>query len=63
MAATRRHRLTLDPMENVQMPSSQKLQIWLKPNCTWMFIGWSSTNSRFFVPIWNSNWRLRQDLV
>ena len=24
------------------MPSSQKLQIWLKPNCTWMFIGWSS---------------------
>ena len=27
MAATRRHRLTLDPMENVQMPSSQKLQI------------------------------------
>ena len=30
--------------ENVQMPSSQKLHIWLKPNCTWMFIGWSSTN-------------------
>ena len=29
------------------MPSSQKLQIWLKPNCTWMFIGWSSTNLRF----------------
>jgi hypothetical protein len=34
------------------MPSSQKLQIWLKPNCTWMFIGWSSTKFRFFVPIW-----------
>ena len=49
--------------ENVQMPSSQKLQIWLKPNCTWMFIGWSSTNFTFFVPIWNSKWRLRQDLV
>ena len=32
------------------MPSSQKLQIWLKPNCTWMFIGWSSTNCTFFVP-------------
>ena len=27
MAATTRHRLTLDPRENVQMPSSQKLQI------------------------------------
>jgi hypothetical protein len=38
------------------MLSSQKLQIWLKPNCTWMFIGWSSTNSSFFVPIWNSKW-------
>ena len=49
--------------ENIQMPSSQKLQIWLKPNCTWMFIGWSSTILRFLVPIWNSKWRLRQDLV
>jgi hypothetical protein len=48
--------------ENVQMPSSQKLQIWLKPNCTWMFIGCSSTNFTFFVLIWNSKWRLRQDL-
>ena len=55
MAATAGHRLTLDLWENVQMPSSQKLQIWLKPNCTWMFIGWSSTKFRFFVPIWNSN--------
>ena len=45
------------------MPSSQKLQIWLKPNCTWMFIGWSSANFRFFVPIWNSKWRLRQEIV
>ena len=44
------------------MPSSQKLQIWLKPNCTWMFIGWSSTILWFFVPIWNSKWRLQQDL-
>ena len=24
---------------------------------------WSSTNFRFFVPIWNSKWRLRQDLI
>jgi hypothetical protein len=45
------------------MPSSQKLQIWLKPNCTWMFIRWPSTNLSFFVPVWNSKWRLRQDLV
>jgi hypothetical protein len=29
---------------------------------TWMFIGWSSTNLTFFVLIWNSKWRLRQDL-
>ena len=43
--------LTLDPMGNVQMPSSQKLHILLKPNCTGMFIGWSSTNFTFFVPI------------
>jgi hypothetical protein len=63
MATTAGHRLTLDPIGNVQMPSSQKLQIWLKPNCTGMFIGWSSTNLTFFVPIWNSKWRLRQDLV
>ena len=40
------------------MPSSQKLQILLKPKCTWMFIGWSSTKFTFFVPIWNSKWRL-----
>jgi hypothetical protein len=63
MATTAGHRLTLDPMGNVQMPSSQKLHIWLKLNCTGMFIGWSSINLTFFVPIWNSKWRLRQDLV
>ena len=45
------------------MPSTQKLQIWLKPNCTWMFIRWSSTNFTFFVLVWNSKWRLRQDLA
>ena len=32
------------------MPSFQKLQIWSKLNCTWMFIGWSSTNLRFLYP-------------
>ena len=33
--------------ENVQMPS-QKLQIWSKLNCTWMFIGLSSTSFMCF---------------
>jgi hypothetical protein len=31
-----------------QRRSVLKLQILLKPNCTWMFIGWSSTNFMFF---------------
>jgi hypothetical protein len=30
--------------EGIWTFSHQKLQIWLKPNCTWMFIGWFSTN-------------------
>ena len=64
MAATAGLSLTLDPMGKMfQNASSLKLQIWLKPNCTWMFIRWSSTNCTFFVPVWNSKWRLRQDLV
>jgi hypothetical protein len=33
------------------MPSSQKLQTLLKPNCTRMFVRWSSTNFTFFVPV------------
>jgi hypothetical protein len=37
------------------MPSSQKLQIWLKPNCTWMFIGWSSTNFTYPTGTKNRN--------
>ena len=39
---------TLHVWENVQIPSFQKLKILLKPNCTCMFIGWSSKNFRFF---------------
>ena len=62
-----------------QRSSSLKLMNWLNPNCKWLIIGmsftkflffmlignprWSSTILRFFVPIWNSKWRLRQDLV
>jgi hypothetical protein len=48
---------------NFSQSEHKKLQIWLKPNCTWMFIEWSSTKFTFFVPIWNSKWRLRQNLV
>jgi hypothetical protein len=40
----------------------KRFETFFQPNCTWMFIGWSSTNFTFFVLIWNSKWRLRQDL-
>ena len=63
MAAKAGHRLTLDPMGKCSNAFFSETQIWLKPNYTWMFIGWSSTNTRFFVSLWNSKWRLRQDLV
>ena len=33
------------------MPFSQKLQMRLNPNQTGMFIVWSSTKFRFFVPM------------
>ena len=62
MAATAGHRLALDPMGKCSNAFFSETTIWLKPNCTWMFIGWSSTNFTFFVLIWNSKWRLRQDL-
>jgi hypothetical protein len=63
MAATAGLSLTLDPVEKMfqnasslkplgqlkpNCPGMQKLQIWLKPNCTWMFIGWSSTKLYIF---------------
>ena len=44
--------LTLDPMGKMfQNASSLKPLGQLKPNCPGMFIGWSSTNFTFFVPI------------
>ena len=43
MSVTALHRLTLDPMGKYSNGFFQKIKIWLKPNCTWMFIGWSST--------------------
>ena len=52
MAATAGLSLTLDPMGNMfQNASSLKPLRQLKPNCLGMFIGWSSTKFRFFVPI------------
>ena len=52
MAATAGLSLTLDPMGKMfQNASSLKPLGQLKPNCPGMFIGWSSTNCTFFVPI------------
>jgi hypothetical protein len=46
MSVTAGHRLTLDPMGKYSNGFFQKLQIWLKPNCTWMFIGSAMLNIR-----------------
>ena len=62
MATTAGHRLTLDPMENVQMPSSLKPLGQLKPNCPGMIIGMSSTKFLFFMPIRNPRWLPPQDI-
>jgi hypothetical protein len=52
LAATAGLSLTLDPMGKMyQNASSLKPLGQLKPNCPGMFIGWSSTNITFFVPI------------
>ena len=52
MAATAILNLTLDNMGKMfQNASSLKPLRQLKPNCPGMFIGWSSTNFTFFVPI------------
>ena len=52
MAATAGLSLTLDPMGKMfQNASSLKPLGQLKPSCPGMFIGWSSTNFRCFVPI------------
>jgi hypothetical protein len=49
--------LTLDPMGKMfQNASSLKPQGQLKPNCTGMIIGRSSTNFMFFMPIRNPRW-------
>jgi hypothetical protein len=49
--------LTLDPMGKMfQNASSLKPLGQLKPNCTGMIIGRSSTNYMFFMPIRNPRW-------
>ena len=57
MVATAGLSLTLDPMEKMfQNVSSLKPLGQLKPNCTGMIIGRSSTNSLFFMAIGNPRW-------
>jgi hypothetical protein len=52
MAATAGLSLILDPMGKMfQNASSLKPLGQLKSNCPGMFIGWSSINFAFFVPI------------
>ena len=63
MAATVGLSLTLDPMGNMfQNASSLKPLGQLKPNCSGMIIGMSSTNYMFFMPIENSRWTPPQDI-
>jgi hypothetical protein len=63
MAATTGLSLTLDPMRTMfQNASSLKPLGQLKPNCTGMIIGKSSTKFLFFMPIENSRWPPLQDI-
>ena len=64
MAATAGLSLTLDPMGKMfQNASSLKPLGQLKPNCTGMIIGRSSTNFMFFMPIGNPRWLPPQVIV
>ena len=57
MAATAGLSLTLDPMGKMfQNASSLKPLGQLKPNCTGMIIGGSSTKFMFFMSIENPRW-------
>ena len=63
MATTAGLSLTLDPMGKMfQNASSLKPLGQLKPNCPGMFIGRSSTNFLFFMPIGNPRWPPPQDI-
>jgi hypothetical protein len=37
-------------------PIGIKRETWLEPNLAGMFLGWSSTNFLFFVPVGYSTW-------
>ena len=57
MAATAGLSLTLDPMGKMfQNTSSLKPLRQLKPNCSGMIIGRSSTECLFYMPIGNPRW-------
>ena len=63
MAATAGLSLTLDPMGKMfQNATSLKPLRQLKPNCSGMIIGRSSTNFMFFMPIRNPRWPPPQDI-
>ena len=63
MAATAELSLTLDPMGKMfQNASSLKPLGQLKPNCSGMIIGRSSTKCLFFMPIGNPRWPPPQDI-
>ena len=63
MATTAGHRLTLDPMGKYSnaffSETTNMIKAKLYMNVHWMVL----YKLTFFVPIWNSKWRLRQDLV
>jgi hypothetical protein len=63
MAAMTGLSLTLDPMGKMfQNACSLKPLGQLKPNCTGIVIGRSSTKFRFFMPIGNPRWPPPQDI-
>jgi hypothetical protein len=64
MAATAGLSLTLDPMGKMfQNASSLKPLGQLKPNCSGMIIGRSSTKYLFFMPIGNPRWPKNSNFV
>ena len=63
MATNAGHSLTLDPMGKMfQNASSLKPLGQLKPNCSGMIIGRSSTKCVFYMPIGNRRWMPPQDI-
>jgi hypothetical protein len=62
IAATAGLSLTLDPMGKMFQNASLKPLGQLKPNCSGMIIGRSSTNFLFFMPIGNPRWPPPQEI-